>query len=193
MVRSWSILHSPPLPPPPPPLPLIIMVYYQLFMIFTAVPLPKSSHHFSPPAYISPNTSTSIKLLQCTVVVNLPPFLYPISTKPSSYSPPIPSTDLVTVEALIIELPVVFHISRFAVCLGIQEERTVAQENKNSFWEQTTEIAIRWYHSTPDPHWQEVVEALMCAGYCKDALRLADHRGVVTGALLGKGNDCTTY
>ena len=85
-----------------------------------------------------------------------------------------------SVNSLIQELPTLTDPLDFCLCLGVpfSECKQILTDNQGSTKSQLTQIAAKWYKLSPKPNWDKVVDALFCHQYNKDAILLAERKGV---------------
>lgn len=115
--------------------------------------------------------------------------VYPIPLLcPGPVVRPLP-TMIRSTEELLQELPDFIPPMKFCVCLGIPRCQWMVKDDRDVV---LFNLAATWYQTHPYyPAWSNIVEALMCCGFCQEGRKLAERRRLDFERILHDSKYCT--
>ena len=93
-----------------------------------------------------------------------------------------------SVNSLMLELPPIKDTIDFCICLGVplRKCRRILSDHQGSAEDMVKQIAAVWYSQSNNPTWAAVVEALFCHYHSRDAVQIAERKGVEWRTLFDK-------
>ena len=95
---------------------------------------------------------------------------------------------ITSLNSLISEVPTITDPLDFCLCLKIPYSRCqqIQADHQGNTASVVREIAVVWYNQSPEPSWEEVVDGFFCHQHNRDAVLVANRRGVDWRPLLIK-------